>query len=817
MLKNFIKIAIRNLLKRKAFTLINILGLATGMTICLLIVLFIRDELSFDNFQEKGDRIYRMVLDRKYPGRSTSYAVIPQSIGEAVQHEFPEVQESTRLFSLFFGNGDLNVKIGEKVFLEKNVLGADSNFFRVFSSVLLQGDAATVLQKANSVVLTESTAKRYFGSVAKAVGKTLETDAAKNVFVVTGVCTDQPGNSHFAFDILMSTAGFPQIKEPNYTGFSAYTYLLLRPGASPAAVEARFPVIIEKYVAGEIERGSGQSFKQFQAAGNGYHYYLQPLKKIHLISDLEAELRPNGSIKSVYIFGIIAIVILCLACINFINLSTARSVERAKEVGVRKTFGADRQSLIRQFLLESVMMSLLAVLIAFLLIYVTLPLLNKFSGKELTIAYFTAPLQILLLSAFAVVIGLLAGLYPALILSSFKPILVLKGKFNSNKYGIALRNGLVVFQFAISVTLIICTIIVNQQMGYMLGDKLGFKKDHIIVVERSDLLDRQTAAFKNELARMAGVENVSGGSSLPGQQNFFGMSVRKAGSKDFLTGRGVVVDDQYAAALDLPITEGRFFSSRYPTDSLGIILNEKAVRELGLKNPVGARLTSPDAFLNAPNGAPYFFTVVGVVKDFHFQSLHQQISPLIFINAAKFGNSPPFTAVRIKAGDFKTALASIGQSWKRFVPKRPFQYEFLDQSLADQYNSEQTTERLFTSFSVLAIFIACIGLLGLAAYATQQRRREIGVRKVLGASVGKIITMLSGNFMKLVLISMLLAFPVAWWAMHVWLQGFAYRVTISWWVFGLAAVITAGIAIATISFQAIRAAMANPVNSLRSE
>lgn len=820
MLKNFFKVAVRNLLKRKAFTLINISGLATGMAACLLIILFVKSELNYDKQHVNGKDIYRLVLDRIYPGRTTSYAFIPQSIGAAAKAEFPEVKESVRMYNFTGDAGNFFLRIGDKVFEEKNVFAVDSNFFRVFSCNILNGNPATALMKANSVVLNKTTAIKYFGSVDAAINKTFETDGnnnANNIFQITAVVADWPENSHFHFDILISTTGFNFTREPNYINFAAYTYLLLNPGASPKALEAKFPLIIKKYVAGDIEKRFDEGVEQFFKEGNGYRYHLQPLQKIHLISDMEGELGANGSLTSVYIFSLVALFILCLACINFINLSTARSVERAREVGIRKTFGSERKALIGQFLLESTVISFISIVAAFGLIALLLPLFNQLSGKTLTISYFLQPINILSVLAFSMIIGLIAGLYPAFVLSSFRPIMVLKGRFKSQKYGLTLRNGLVVFQFAISVILILSTLMVKRQMGFMLGQEIGFRKDHIVMIERTDLLNTQTAAFKTELEKISGVEFVSGTSAMPGQQNFFGLSYQQLGSKEQLTGRGIFVDDNYAKVLGLELMEGRFFSKDFSTDSLSVILNEKAVKELKLKNPIGARLTTPDGFLNAPDGSPYTYTVIGVVKDFHYQSLHQQVAPLFINYSGKFGGASNVIAMRINAAHFKDAIASTENTWKSFVKNRPFHYSFLDQTLARQYHSEQTTEKIFTIFSSLAIFIACIGLLGLAAYTTQQRTREISVRKVLGASVGNIVSMLSKDFLKLVLIATLIALPVAWWGMHKWLQNFAYKVNIGWWVFALAALAATFVALFTISFQAIKAAIANPVKSLRIE
>jgi putative ABC transport system permease protein len=832
MFRNYWKVATRSLLKRKGFTLINIFGLATGMAVCLLILLFIRHETGYDNFEPAGDRIYRVVLERKYPGRSTSYAIIPQSIGGAIQKEFPEVEAATGLQDIT-GNGNFLVRIsdrsgehngqqngdykGERDFEETRVLLADSLLFRVFPMHLLAGDTATALQKPNMAVINETTAIKLFGSANAALGKTFESENRQH-YEVTGVCPDWPDNSHMSFNILLSASSFPFTRIPVFTSFSTFTYLLLRPNTSPAGLEARFPQIVDKYVAGEIGRSFSMTFAQFQASGNGYHYYLQPLRKIHLISDLEAEMRPNGSERAITIFAIIAVFILGIACVNFINLSTARSIERAREVGIRKTFGSERRSLIGQFLLESSLVSILSILLALGIVALALPWFNRLSGEYLSILDFLTPVNVMGILGFGIAVGVLAGIYPAFVLSSFQPITVLKGRFQSARYGVVLRNALVVFQFAISIILIISTVVVHQQMRFMLGDELGFTRDPIIEIQRSDLLAKNTEAFRNTLMRIPGVEAIGGSSAMPAEENFFGVSWKAVGSTESIAGRGILVDDRFADALGLTMKEGRFFSRSYGTDSLSVVLNEKAVVALGLKEPViGKQLTSTEALFNPRPDTTYTYTVIGVVNDFHFRTLHQAIDPLIITDAVRFGNVSRITAVRLKRREFDPVIKSIGQAWKNFVPERPFRYTFLDQQLAAQYKTEQTQQRLFTIFSLLAIFIACIGLLGLAAYSTQQRIREISIRKVLGAGPRSIIGLLSFGFVRLVTLSAFIAFPFAWLAMHSWLQGFAYRVGLDWWIFALAWLLSLVITLVTISFLAIRAAGVNPVKILRSE
>ncbi len=817
MVTNYLKIAWRNILKRPGYSFINIAGLGTGIAVCILIVLFIRHELSYDDFHPGGDRIFRVVVDRKYPGRSTSYSNIPQSYATAVQSECPEVKSVVRIFE-FLGGTSVQFKYEDKRFEEKKVLFVDSTFFDVFQHAQIEGDLKTSLSQPNTMVLTESTAKKYFGSVSNAIGKMILPEGNEpQPLKVTAVCADWPELSHFEFDILRSTAGNQGFRNENYVNFAAHTYLKLTEKSDYKKVESRFPDIIRKYAAGNIATAFAMPFEEFFAAGNGYRYYLQPLKKIHLVSQMEGELKPNGSLKAVYVFGLIAVIILLLAIINFVNLSTARSGERAREVGIRKSYGSEKQGLVLQFLLESVVISISALFFAAILAYFLIPYFNQFSNASLSFSSLADPSNLILFASLTLITGLIAGLYPAFVLSSFQPITVLKGRFHSTTRGLILRNGLVVFQFAISVILIICTLIVNQQMNFMTGNSLGYNKEQTIVVKRTDVLGDRSKTFKNELSALPVVHSVTGASAFPGDNNYFGISWRMPGAAEPMTGRGIITDEKYQSCFDLELMEGRYFSNEYSTDSLSLVLNEAAVKELGLKNPVGTFLTSEEPFLNAPNGEKYKYQIIGVVKDYNYQSLHQPIVPLVFTNAARFNDISFQTAVKLKQGNLNQAIKEIEKKWSQFVTDRKMEYEFLDQTIARQYDAELKTQRIFTFFAGLAIFIACIGLFGLAAYACQLRMRELSVRKVLGASTSGLITLLSKNFIKLIVLALIIAFPVAWYLMDRWLQDFNYRVSIGWQSFALAAGISLTIAIVTLSFQTVKASLSNPIKSLRME
>lgn len=812
MITNYLKIAWRNLAKHKINTAINMAGLAIGMTCCLLIVLYVTDELSYDQHWPNGARIYRMALERIYPGRSTKYAIIPPSYAQSVKKEIPEIEQTTRVFAPA-NNQPTLIKLAGRTIEEKGFQIVDSTFFQVFQTPFLKGKPAEALSRPNTVVLTESTAKRLFGAQ-NPIGKTMEIVQGPKL-EVTGICADPTYNSHFSFNFLASTRSFQQAEQVNHIGFAAHTYLLLRPNTRPETVEAKLPAVVEKYAAGEVERNFGVSYRDYVKAGNGYHYFLQPLPTIHLDSHLEAEHQPNGSRSLVSIFSIIAAFVLLIACINFMNLATARSSERAREVGIRKSLGSTKQQLAAQFLTESVLLSLVSLLVAGLLVGVLLPPFNTLANKSLTLRSLVRPETLPILLGGAVAVGLLAGSYPAGVLSAFEPIKVLKGKFSSTRQGHLLRNGLVVFQFAISVLLIISTIVVFSQLNFIQQKELGFTKESIVTVRSAFFLDKNTEAFKQEIAKLSGVTNVGGTSSAPGEERFFGITFRKNGDNETVTGRGCIVDEQYLQTMQMAMLAGRPFSRQFD-DSLSVILNEEAARQMGLSDPVGKQIISPDNFAQG-DGSPVTYTVVGIVRNFHFGSLHQRISPLFILNDRVSRRTDNELAVRMQADDPSAVISQIERVWRQYLPDQPFHYSYLAADWSALYKSEQVAQRIFGVFAMLAIFIACMGLLGLAMYVIRLRTKEIGVRKVLGASTPGLVALLSKDFLKLVLLAIVIAWPIAWWVMNKWLQDFAYKIDMEWWMFALAGLLAIGIAVLTVSFQSIKAALTNPIKSLRSE
>ena len=806
---SFVKIGIRNLIKNKVYSGINILGLAIGLAGCILIGLFVEDEISYDKFHENSDNIYRLALERIYPTHSTYYAITPHSFGEILAEELPEVEQVVRLFN--FVNPVViryEKENGEQVTMEeKHVLLADSNFFKVFTLPLLKGDRETVMRGANKLVMTESTAKRYFGDV-DPINKILVTGAGE--FTVSGICKDLPENSHFKFDIIGSLNTLEFFNAMNYTGFSAYQYIVLSDGADPALMEEKMPEIVKKYAGPQIQENLNISYDEYIAAGNGYNYFLQPLTSIHLHSQLENEMQVNGNIAIVYIFISISVFILLIACINFINLATARSSERAKEIGVRKTLGSSRKKIIFQITIESVVISLISLVIGVVIVSSSLPYFSQLANKNLELNLESLILPVLL--GFALLVGILSGLYPAIFLSAFKPSDVLKGRFAAGKKGLWLRNSLVIVQFFISIVLIAGTLIIYKQLNYLQNRQLGFDKDNVIIIERAFALDDQFDAFKDELRTFSFVKSLGVSSSIPGRDQFFGAFFQVNEGSEVLTTKNMVIDEDYIETLNLEMIAGRDFDEDFE-DSLSLIINETAVKAFGIEEPIGATLTTPAA----GEVPPVTFTIVGVIKDFNFQSLHTQITPLTLWYA---NNNAQYINIKMNTRDFSSDLAELEKLWKKYVPDDPFKFSFLDQNLNTLYEAENDSGMIMLIFSILAIIIASVGLFGLAAYTTIQRKKEIGVRKVMGSSIGGIIALLSKDFAKLIIISFLIAVPLVYLGMNKWLEGFAYKVKIASvypTVILLAGIVSFVIAFLTVSYHSIKAAITNPVDSLRYE
>ncbi len=801
MYRNYIKVAIRNLLKQKSFTFINVIGLAIGMTCFVLIFLHVRFELSYDSFHEKVDQIYRVAMERIYPDKVRLWGRTAFPIARTFQEEYEEILQGTRLLA---NNNTIVITYGEKNIEENRVMFADPNFFEVFTIPLTQGDPKTALSQQNSAVITEEAAQKFFGQD-EAMGKMITIGNA--AYMVRGVAKNMPQNSHFHFDFLLSLITIPVYNGQEWiNNWGAFTYFLLQDGCDVQGLEAKFSDMVRKYMAPEIEDEVKTSFDDFLATGNGYRYFLQPLRDIHLRSRLDQEIGANGNITYVYLFSTISVFVLLIACINFMNLATARSTSRAKEVGVRKTLGSARNQLIAQFLLESTLLSGLALVITFFLTWLFLPVFNSIAGQYLEINYFGDVLILPGLIGLTLLVGFFAGSYPAFFLSSFLPAKVLKGERFQGGRDSLFRNGLVVFQFTISIVLIIGTFVVNRQIRYMLSKDLGFDKEHVIVIKNAYLLNQQLRAFKQELMTSAGVISASGSFNFPGAAFDGNVHKPEGASDDKAVSLSVMAADyDFVKTMGMEIIAGRNFSEEYATDPEAYILNETAVKLLGLTNPVGSRITDNDRT----------YTVVGVLKDFHFKSLHHEISPVVYIGNP--GNRAGFVSVRIQPENISRTLSFLEQKWSEFTGGQPFNYAFLDDDLAAQYDAEQRTRQISGIFSVLAILIGCLGLFGLAAFTAEQRTKEIGIRKVLGASVVNIMILQVKDFVKLVAFAFMIGSPVAYFFMNRWLQNFAYNTDMRVDSFLLAGVLALGIALLTVSYQAIKAAITEPVNSLRYE
>jgi putative ABC transport system permease protein len=801
MIRNYIKTAFRSLRKNVGFTAINVLGLSVGLATCLLIVLFVADELSYDKYNIKADRIFRLTENASLNGHEGSYAGSAAPFKDALKGSFPEIEKIVRMIptsSLFISPQRFYIRNGNENIQERNVVYTESDLFDVFTLPMIDGNPATSLTEPHSAVITESTAKKYFNKV-NVVGQTLTINDTSS-YKITGVIKDVPSQSHFRYDFFLSFSSIPESRVHGWGFSGVHNYLLLKPGTNVKSLEAQITKL-------DIKNSFNPS--AWTSNGNYLRVELKPVTDIHLRSVSQYEFDKGGSMQYVYIFSVIAVFILLIACVNFMNLSTARSANRAKEVGVRKVLGSARKYLVAQFLTESVLVTLLSTMIAVFMAWALMPVFNQMSGKTLA---FTSQSSAWLLPSLVVVVllvGFLAGSYPAFVLSAFQPIEVLKGKLASGFKGSFLRGFLVVFQFSISIFLIIGTLVIYNQLSFIHNKNLGFDRSQVLVVKNANVLGKQAKVLKQEISRMPGVVNATMSSYTPTGQdrNMTGLFPDKVIDikKDMLT-EFWPVDEDYTNTMGIKLISGRNFSTQMATDSAAIIVNDAFVKMYGEKQPLNKTV-----YRDSYGIQPYH--IIGVMKDFNFSSLKDKISPVVLA----YGDDYGAISVRIKPANIPAFMKQVQDKWKELAPNHQFTYSFMDEDFDATYRSEQRIGQLFISFSTLAILIACLGLFGLAAYAAEQRNKEIGIRKVLGASVTTIVSMLSKDFIKLVFIAILISSPIAWFMMNKWLQGFAYRVNVQWWVLVIAGVVAVLIAFVTISFQSIKAALANPVRSLKNE
>lgn len=803
MIKNYFLVALRNIRKHTFFSLINILGMTTGVTACLLIVLFVVDEVSYDQFNDKADRMYRINLNASIGGQSVSSATTCPIMATTLVAEFPEVAEATRFASPFNSN-QAPIKYEDLALIQDGVFAVDSNFFDFFSYKLISGDAKTALKEPNTMVMTSEIAKKYFGD-SPAVGKLVNFGNENETYTVTGVMEAPPSNSHLKFNVLISASSMDYLKSTTWLNNNLYTYVVLQEKANIEQVFARFPALIEKYIGPEIERFMGVTMKQMGEQGGSYGYGATKVTDIHLKSTTQHEAEPSGNIMYVYFFGGVGIFIIVIACINFMNLSTARSAGRAKEVGLRKTLGSLRSQLIGQFLAESVIYSILTVFLALVACYFLLPYFNLLADKQLTMSVFMSPYFVTGILALIVFVGLVSGSYPAFYLTSFNPVEVLKGKVRAGMKSKGVRSSLVVFQFALSIFLIIFTVVVYQQISFMQERNMGIDKHNVLILQNAYKLDKNMGAFKNTLQQQTGITGVSyTNNNFPGVNN---TTVFRAASdeQDHIMGL-YYADYDHQQVMKFELKEGRYFSKDFPADSTAILLNEAAVKEFGFKNPLQEEIIYND------DDEKINLHVVGVFKDFNFESMRDNIRPL----AIRLTKDASQLMIRYE-GNAKDVLPVVEKLWKEQSNNEPMHYAFLDQNFDRLFRTEERMGKIFTVFSGLAIFIACLGLFALAAFTSEQRTKEIGIRKAMGASMPSLILLLSKEFSILVLFAFVPAAVAGWFVSSRWLEGFAYRVEMNPMVIvgsGLAAFVIAWL---TVSYQSVKAAATNPVNSLRYE
>jgi len=812
MLQNIIKVIIRNFIRQPGYVFINILGLAIGLASSIFIFLYVINELTYDRFHEKADRIYRIGVRGKMLGNEINQAVTAAPMIEALRNDYPEVEEVTR-YAKF---GGWLVRSGEKRFNEtdKDFVFADSSFFKVFSFRLLKGDPATVLTRPCSIVMTERYVTKYFGDE-NPIGQTLRIEKDTNLYEVTGVMENVPVNSHLHFGMIGSLSTFRNSRSDNWVNHNFYTYIVLAPGTDIQKFTDGMRQMVIKYVGPNIEKFIGIGLEQFEAAGNTFGYFLQPLTDIHLGSNLQEEIEPNGNITYVYIFLIIAILILIVACINFMNLATARATTRAREVGLRKVVGSHRSVLVYQFITETVFMSLISLVLAVIVVYLLLPGYNNMIRLDLDFKIFSNTYTVPFLIILALLVGLMAGTYPAFVLASFQPAAVLKSELKSGSSRSLLRSILVTLQFAVAIIILIGTSFVSLQLYYMQQKDPGFGKENVLVISRSDALGDKIDAFKQELKQHANIISVSNSTHIP-SKNYWNNAHWLEGqdmSNTLLLMTSYISYD-FDQTMNLELVRGRFHSREIPTDSFGIVINEAAVKILGIKDPLNTRFVEPGEH---PDELRYY-PIIGIVKDYHYESMHEDIHPM----AMHFmpGNWEGYILVRMGGGDIQKTLDFVQKAWDDFSTEYPFEYTWLDDEFNKLFEPERRTGQILIIFSILCIFLSCLGLLGLISYSTSQRTKEIGIRKATGAPVSSIIWMLSMETIRLLGVAALLSVP-SYFLVKRWMQNFAYHLSFNLWIFFLwlllISLIVVFIALLTVSYQSYKAAVRNPAESLRVE
>jgi len=799
MFKNYILVALRNFNRNRFYSFLNIIGLAIGISCAIISFLYVAHELSYDRFHEKSDRIYRIAVDALAGNTIIKQTFTPAAMPAAMYNEFPEIEAITRISSAASGT---KVKYENRVFIENSILLVDTTFFDIFSGAFVYGNPDPSILAPNTAILTEQTARKYFGDI-NPIGKVITVDETRQM-TITAVIKEFPKNSHFHFDMLISLLSYDGFyNNPQWFANNFRTYLLLHPNQDYVKLEAKLPAFVDKY----LFQGK---YQERATKGNKWELYLQPLANIHLHSHLSGEFEPNGNAAYVYIFGVLAVFILVIACINFVNMATAKSATRAREIGIRKVVGSGKQELIRQFLIESFVISLLSMVVALIFVEISLKFMPAIFGIKLNIPFLSRWYTIPALFGLTIFVGFLSGIYPALVLSSMKPVTVFKDQLLKGARTAWLRHSLVVFQFTISIVLIVGTLVISRQLHFLQNERLGFEKDHVIVIKNANLLDTKMQAFKNDLKQIPGVQSVAAAHRLPGIR-FNNIGFQAEGFEGGYTLNICMTDPDFQDVLKFKMVQGRYFSEKFGTDTSGVVLNEAAVKLLGWDDAIGKKISN----WSEP---PLFFNVIGVVADLHYESMHSQIMPMGFFHLdCPFHWTPRYVAARVNSNNMRELINRIGKVWTAFNEDLPFEFSFLEEDYDRLYANEMQTRKIFVTASILAIIIGCLGLLGLVAFMVERRLHEIGIRKVLGASIASIVMLLTGEFTRWVVVANLIAWPVSWLVMDRWLQNFAYRISIGWWMMVVAGITTLIIAFLTVSYQSIKAAVANPVEALRYE